>query len=743
MNRKKRYIPIIIGALVVLVATFTDVNCQAGARLPEGWTSHSFKLTEHPETFTGDEEAFGNIFGRTTIEDDSRQGFMMGSKKELKFNVYLPPLGKVRFSYGYGPGLHNFGDEINLTLRSKTADFDEQIGWWEVEPIEEEGTGRWVEAGATIPIDAAGDVELIFKLNGLVKPTSGRAFFLAHPAIVVPDDGGKRKRVIWISIDTLPADHLGCYGYERQTSPNIDAIAQEGTVFERCISECPWTLPSYAAMFTGRYPTITGATTNVRFLPEDETTLAQIISEQDFATFSVYNVPWVGVSSGLDRGFDVSRLYRNQYADVSYEFAREWMLNHADEDCLVFIHLYDPHLPYAPKEDFLDTFDPGYEGRYKYIKENYDGLRMGTNTLTDEEKVHIEALFDEEILSCDSETGDFVGFLKEKGFYDDSLIIINSDHGEEFWEHGGFAHGHQLYDEILHIPLIVRGPKFGKVKRVSRMCGGFDIFPTILEWLEMEVPEEISAVSLFETMKGEVEPEGRMHLSEQLYFGTEQKGVSTDGYRYILHTIDKAEELYDVTDDPEMYKDVTAERRAVSRNFRYFITEYTLNEGIGWHVRMYRTPKGDRLGERYEGKIVAPSGFAEVSPTRIDGDDMLEQVGNELHFSISIPLWADRAFDFRTNDENDEVQFEILTDGDPSAEQYIFLGPDKVPAPSTNFTMSILDPMFGLGLPVFGPQGPMHHGFYLWGTSETLREQTTPEIDDRTREELRSLGYLH
>jgi hypothetical protein len=277
---------------------------------------------------------------------------------------------------------------------------------------------------------------------------------------------------------------------------------------------------------------------------------------------------------------------------------------------------------------------------------------------------------------------------------------------------------------------------------VHGMCSNFDVFPTILTWFGIKVPDDLDAVSLQKLDDGDVAPDSRLLLTEQLYFGVEQKGVSTDTYRYIFHTADGSEELYNVSDDPGMKTDIASDRRATSRNFRYFVTEYTLNAGTGWHIRASRAGADWTGPGIYKGTITAPSGIAEVKPTRIGPEDTLDVNGNVLTFSLQVDKWTFKAFDFKTNDENDQVQFAVYSPDNPAPEGYIFIGPEKELMPSSEFTLSILDPRFGLGMPVFG-QSPGHDGFHVWGNSVALHEKVTPEIDERTLEALKSLGYLN
>jgi arylsulfatase A-like enzyme len=743
-HRRMKY-PLItlLYLLAALLVSFSGFNCGGKDDLPDQWESHTFKLAEHPEVFAGEAEAYERLVGYTTLGVESRKGFMIGDHRNISFDVFLPPGGSVKFSYGFGQVLSKFSSEAVLTVKVESDDIETELETLVINTTQEDLIDHWTEVSIPIHPDVGGYKRLVFSLSGIQGNVPARAFFLANPAVVKPGMGKERKRVFLISIDTLRADHLTSYGYERKTSPNIETFANEAVIFERCVSVCPWTFPAYASMYTGRYPSITGATTNVRYLHEDETTLAEIISGIDMPTFYIHNTPWVGREFGLSSGFDIVFDLRNEYADVSFDHARKWLKSHADEDIFVVIHLYDTHLPFKPRDEHYGVFvDETYDGPFKREVLSADAVLGTGREYPDEVKEHVAALYDECLYGCDRDVGAFFDFLKQEELYEDSLIIINSDHGEEFWDHGGFAHGHQLYDELLHVPMIVRGPGFEKGSRIAGMCSNMDTFPTILEWLDLTVPSNVNALSLFDLMEGEVQPDTRKLLSEQLYHGVEQKGVSTDRYRYIFHTLDSSEELYDLTDDTGMKSDVSLDRKATVRDFRYFVTEYTLNEETGWHVFFLRTNRKEG-GEHYEGKISAKSGFTDVKRSKLQDDDKLELIGNELHFSVSLAPWVNKAFDFKTNDETDMLNFEITNDAKEGEGQFVFLGPESVPMEETAFALSILDPMFGLGNPQFGPQGGKIHGMYIWGNSESLREETSPDVSDQTREELKSLGYLN
>jgi hypothetical protein len=287
--------------------------------------------------------------------------------------------------------------------------------------------------------------------------------------------------------------------------------------------------------------------------------------------------------------------------------------------------------------------------------------------------------------------------------------------------------------------LVIRGPGFNGGSRINGTCSTIDIFPTILERLNFEYAGEINGVPLSGLIAGKVEPESRHIISEQLYYGIEQKGISTDRYRYILHTGDESEELYDVGDDPGMLSNVVDDRRSTARGFRYLLKEITLSGMAGWHIR-FSNQAGNQAGKSYSVTITASGGFTGVETHGFQDDDKVEQNGDVLKVNVGFLQVGEKMLAFTTPDEGTDVRFDIIVDGTDNHFGLIYLGPDKEQFESNHFALKITDERFGLGIPNFR-QGK-DHGIYIWGNSKGLREELTPEIDDKVRQELKSLGYL-
>lgn len=292
-------------------------------------------------------------------------------------------------------------------------------------------------------------------------------------------------------IDTLRADHLGMYGYGRNTSPNIDAFAKEALVFDYAITSAPWTPPSVASMFTGLYPLTHGvippnsrekAQENNTRLPDGLVTLAEVFKGNAYKTFGFSPNPWISQEFGFDQGFDSfwhkSRADAAEITSRALEAMKESIQK--GEPFFAYLHYLDPHDPYKPPQKYQELMasEPPIAGSYG-----------------EEEKRKLE-LYDAEIRFTDDKVGDVINFLKAEGVYNDVAIVLVSDHGEQFMERGHQGHGFMLFDEEAHVPFIFKPAKSSGGKRVDVTVSTVDVFPTVLEMASIPFPEDKPGFSL-------------------------------------------------------------------------------------------------------------------------------------------------------------------------------------------------------------------------------------------------------
>lgn len=312
------------------------------------------------------------------------------------------------------------------------------------------------------------------------------------------------KNVLLISIDTLRADHVGSYGYGQPTTPTLDEFAQSAVRFKNMFAASPWTSPSHASMFTGLYPMVHGVVELNRRLNEHIMTIAQVLKEADYQNIAVVCAPFLSEDFQLNRGFDVydtDLTYPRVKQDASLAFdVTEKGLKYLDKlekgPFFLFLHYWDPHHPYNPDDRYVEMFDPDYDGDTNgYDIRDRPDMVPGMNP---RDLQHLIALYDGEIRYTDDAINALLEGLKKRGLDQNTMIIITSDHGEEFLEHGGRAHLAQCWNETVKVPLLIRVPWFNHGKReVDDLANHVDFFPTILDVLgiEEELPQ-VDGISL-------------------------------------------------------------------------------------------------------------------------------------------------------------------------------------------------------------------------------------------------------
>ena len=328
--------------------------------------------------------------------------------------------------------------------------------------------------------------------------------------------------VILISIDTLRADHLTCYGYERDTTPEICRFFADGTRFESAYSQSSWTAPAHASMFTGLLPARHGVTYGP-LIPTltGHPTIFQLFREKGYITAALYGGGYVNPvmpSSHVDfkRVIELRHDLGKQLEDAlrSKPGARPFFL---------FLHGYDVHTPYAPKENYFAESRPeidrlSRENRYCKYQDAADRSRyLAPESIPSDQSTqeYLESLYDSEILEVDRSLGSLFQHLRSRGLLDQTILILTSDHGEEFWDHGSCEHVKTVYNELLHVPLFVRIP--GGVGHVEStpVAANIDILPTIVEALGWPAPASIDGESLLRPAPRDIFSEAQFHYDSQ------------------------------------------------------------------------------------------------------------------------------------------------------------------------------------------------------------------------------------
>ncbi|MEN8180927.1 MAG: sulfatase [Myxococcota bacterium] len=414
------------------------------------------------------------------------------------------------------------------------------------------------------------------------------------------------RNVILISVDTLRADHLGCYGYDRPTSPYIDAMAREGLLFEDASSTSPWTLPAHASLLVGRYPAHHGVRAIGRVLPPDLPTLASLLRVQGFTTGAVVNLLALQQTHRLLSGFESTELIGSDQsaagaAERVTQAAMDWLEAHREGRSFLFVHYYDVHSDYRSL--------PEHERLFTRRTSDFQGSTRQIIAITVQGKVPADAedlplLYDAGIRQIDRELGRLFGWLEERGWLEDTLVVFTSDHGEEFFDHGpdprgetsGVSHGHSLFQELVRVPLILRGPSIPRQVRVTEPVSLVDVVPTVLGSLGLAAPSELDGVDLRPLF------ESRPFGGERyLYFETSRslrtpnlEGVRRGRYKLVTDLAAGEHRLYDLSRDPGESADLSDELPEVVRQLLADL-EHARAERLEAEERELSDPERERL----------------------------------------------------------------------------------------------------------------------------------------------------
>ena len=370
-----------------------------------------------------------------------------------------------------------------------------------------------------------------------------------------------KPAIILVTVDTLRADHLSCYGYPKNTSPNIDAFAQEALLFENCFSHAPVTSSSCASILSGFLPHETKVFGNLP-LPTEVKTLPEILQQYGYKTAAVVSNYNLRRRAGWAQGFmiyddtmnerEMVRRMPERTAEHTTRRAIEFLRQLHKDPLFMWIHYQDPHGPYTPPENFSALFqDPNQKPRNLQLNRTESGRggiptyqRLGSNS----DFYYYLARYDGEIRYLDEQFKQLIESLKELAIYDDALIIFTADHGEGLGEHQYyFAHGEYLYNSLIHVPLIIKFGK-GKTGRKIEYVQHIDIVPTIVNMLKLPVVSPFRGVDLRTANLKDRKIVGEMQ-SPRLKDGT-RISIGFDGLKLIYTPASKHYELFNLKQDP-------------------------------------------------------------------------------------------------------------------------------------------------------------------------------------------------
>ena len=372
---------------------------------------------------------------------------------------------------------------------------------------------------------------------------------------------GKAPNVILLSVDSMGAKHLSCYGYDRATSPTMDRLAESGVLFENVIAQANWTKPSLASLHTSLYPSVhktdsrgeagdrvdEQARNRANVLDVRFRTMAQEFKAGGYVTAGISNGGYAHSFFGFDRGFDHYDNEGGGLKSCTYRLLR-WLLGNAGAPFFGWIHCWDLHFPYKDRPPYNRMFT---RRRAEILLDSVTRYRInhGKQAITRDELESLKGMYDGAINYVDDLIATFVKELDQLGLSQNTILVITADHGEAFMEHGFIEHTECLYGEVLRVPLILIGPRLGRGKRIKSQVRLLDVMPTLLDLCGLASQAELQGRSLLSRIQDE--PGNDLLAVSETERGGGQTALSDGQHKIIKRRADNRVELYDLAADPQ------------------------------------------------------------------------------------------------------------------------------------------------------------------------------------------------
>jgi arylsulfatase A-like enzyme len=548
---------------------------------------------------TGDAVRIGRLQpgDKLRVDGGHRQAIIAPPPSTVTFRARVPPRALLRFGIGAerergsGSDPHAQGVRFEAVVDGRRA-FTQVL-----HPAATRHDRRWFDVRVQLGGTAARDVEIALRTTavGIGEKLTGTPGW-SHVRIVEETHRERQEathdapNVLLLLVDTLRADRLGCYGAVPTPSPTLDRLAERGIVFEQVIAQSPWTLPSVASLFTGLHPRshgVIGAAArrdqgagaqdggDPSYLSDRLATLAEKAQAAGITTIGVSANPLVSRATNLARGFETFAEFGWDGGKTGWPAAElinrvflEWARQNGRFRFFGYLHFMDVHGPYKPPRAFrpkspggTDAVRPAVaKGRVGQVAESIRG--DGAAPLSPVEFQHLLALYDAQIRYWDSELNELLDGLTRAGLRENTIVVITSDHGEGFLEHGRLRHGVALYDELLRVPLVIAPGSFRALRdsspragRVREQIQGIDVFPTVAALLGLPMPEGLPGQNVLRTR------ESRPAVSETRWGEgpngghTDLISVRTPSWKLIRAPAVERTELYDLVRDPGEHSD--------------------------------------------------------------------------------------------------------------------------------------------------------------------------------------------
>jgi len=505
----------------------------------------------------------------------------------VRLSTAVPPDAVLRFGIGVEGEQRTDGTAhgVQFTARVDGREVFKRV----VNPAATRHDRRWFDVRIELGADTAREVqiELQTKATGAGTRIAGTPGW-SHLRVVREIERGRQAasatapNVLLLLVDTLRADHLGCYGAVPSPSPTLDRLAADGVLFEQAVAQSAWTMPSVASIFTGVHARShgvvgvasdghdghdvsagTAAAADPSYLPDSLRTIAEVAQAAGVTTFGVSSNPLVARASNLAKGFESFVEFGWEGGESAWPRAAEinsvfldWLSLNRTHRFLGYLHYMDAHAPYQPPEGYRPVA-PAHlrkavaRGEVGRIAEKLDDSTTGA--LSGPELAHLRSLYNAEIRYWDDQLAVLLDGLRAAGVADRTIVVVTADHGEAFLEHGRLKHGVHLYDELVRVPLVIGGP-IARRGRVATQAQGIDLFPTIAGLLDVRAPAGLPGRNVLEGADRATERAWAISETRWGLAGdggsTELVSIRTPAWKLIHQPETGHFELYDLLGDP-------------------------------------------------------------------------------------------------------------------------------------------------------------------------------------------------
>lgn len=608
-----------------------------------------------------------------------------------------------------------------------------------IDPISRPEHRAFVSLRADLARFAGKDRELVLETRAFEKDDDLYRAYWGAPNIAVDPQFAVKKDplVILYLVDTLRADHTTPYGYHRNTTPELGKFAKDAVLFETAIAHSSWTKPSVASMMTSRLPSRHRAVQLRDPLDAGQVTLAEMLDAKGFATGAVIaNSVVYAADSNFHQGFDVfvglhgDEGRRSKMVDTRLvvDRALDFLDSRRGLPTFLYVHTMDPHVPYSPPAPFDTMFEPR-------TTPDHPGVDPRTDYKEPQDKERLIAQYDGDIAYGDQQFGRFIGELKRRGVYDDAVILFVADHGEEFLEHGGWLHGRSVFDELVHVPMIVKFPgQRGAAARVKQMVALSDVLPTVLEAVGLPVPDP--PVIIGRPLQGVAfskvpEPPVVSEISHRSFVSS---GIRTGQAKYIRRFSPQTDELYfDLVKDPKEQTNLMGENPPGARRLRAAVEE-TMQVTPYRYVLRALTPGPQTYTLETTGWIEG----VETAGLGISEKAQLKNNARVLEVTVSPRPGAPRDVFFRVRPVGVPVTLRGRLGARDLRADDVFIGEPGVHPGAVPFLLPEMDGDSVAGM--FKP-GPTRSGVVLY--LDQPSDRAIKDLNPEEREHLCALGYIN